>query len=321
MDSKMKAMFLSVGLLLAGCTTGSGALRREPLRFEGPSVPGPGWKRLQTADFELFTDLDEAQAQQAAQLLTQSMQGLTAMFGSAKPLVQRKLVVVALADGLEFERRFGPQAWGFAVPGTGETTVCVYGAPDRWFVRGANLVEATHSVLQHELAHAVLSRYVERQPTWFAEGMAQYLETFRWLDADTLVLGEPNVKAWRGYAAVRSVSMKELLAWGSYAQRETEISGRYGLAWAFVHFAINREPQRFSSLLADLVDGHSDAFERSFGEPTEALDQAIYAYLKQGQYSQLRLEVPLTAPAVAKFEPAPQPDERLRELEQAMKPR
>ena len=115
--------------------------------------------------------------------------------------------------------------------------------------------------------------------------------------------------------------MKDLLAWSSYQQREMEISGRYGLAWAFVHFAINREPQRFASLRAELVDGRDDAFQRAFGEPNEALDQAIYGYLKQGHSAQLRLEVPLSVPTLVKFEPTEQPEERLHALEQAMKPR
>ena len=310
-----------LALLLLGCATGSGEVRRETLRFETATPLPAGWKRLQTADYELLTDLSEDQAQRAAQLLSQSMLGLGAMFGRAKPLVERKLVVVALADSLDFERRFGKRVWGFAAPGPGETTVCLYGAPDRWFVRGANFVNATDSVLQHELAHAVLSRYFATQPTWFAEGMAQYLETFRWLDTETVLLGEPNVQAWRNYAAVRSLSMKDVLEWDSYEKRQAEILGRYGLAWAFVHYAINREPQRYSALLADLVEGHDHAFERTFGAPSEDLDKAIYAYLKQGQYSQLRLKVPPAPPAAAKFEACPEPTSRLQQLEEQMKPR
>lgn len=311
------ALLLGPGLM--GCVTGAGEVRREALRFEGTSVVGAGWKKVHTVDFELLTDLDVEQAQRAAQLLTQSLQGLAAMFGKARPLVQSRLVVVALSDRVEFERRFGKKAWGFAVPGGSETTVCLYGAPDRWFVRPVNLVDVTHSVLQHELAHAVLSRYFARQPTWFAEGMAQYLETFRWLDAETVLMGEPNLESWRSYRAVRTVSMTDLLDWDSYQQRETEIAGRYGLAWAFVHYAINQEPQKFSSLLAHLAEGHGDVFERSFGAPTEALDRAIFAYLKQGQYSRLRLKVPRSVPEGVKVERAEEPTKLLDYLEGAMK--
>ena len=190
-----RLLWLSVALVLTRCATGSGDVRRETLRFEATRPLPAGWKRLQTADYELLTDLDEGQAQRAAQLLSQSMLGLGAMFGHAKPRFDHRLVVIALTDGLEFERRFGKLLWGFTAPGPRETTVCLYGAPDRWFSRGANFVNATDSVLQHELAHAVLSGYFARQPTWFAEGMAQYLETFRWLDGETVLVGEPSAKA------------------------------------------------------------------------------------------------------------------------------
>lgn len=306
----MRAALLTLlGALAAGCaTTGAGEVRRIALRFEG-AAPTTAWKRVATERFELLTDLPADDARRAAQLLTQSVDGLHAMFGKAPVQVDRKLVVIALADGLEFERRFGRFLWGFAVIESDETTVCLYGPPDRWFVRAANLVEATHSVLQHELAHAVLSRYFVHQPTWFAEGMAQYLETFRWLDERTLLLGEPNLEAWRGYAAVRSIELKDLFSWRSYEQRETETTGYYGLAWALVHWAINREPQRFSAFLSELVEGRRDAFERAFGPLLPELDRAIHQYLKQGQYSKLRLDVPLGAPAPARLEETKAPTE------------
>lgn len=304
-------------VLLAGCATtssGSGKLERISLRFEATAPLPSGWKHLATSEFELFTDLDDAEAQRGALLLTQSLEGLAALFGSAKPLIDRKLIVIVFADSLEFERRYGANLWGFAATTGMESTVVLYGAPDRWFVRQANLVEATHSVLQHELAHAVLYRYFAQQPTWFAEGMAQYLETFRWLDPQTVLLGEPNLKAWSGYAKVRSLTMKDLLAWHDYEQRQLETAGLYGLAWAFVHYALNVEPARFAQLMAALVEGDQDAFLHTFGAPTEALDQAVFGYLKRGQYTQLKLKVPTREPRAVTFEATPEPTERLRRL-------
>lgn len=304
-------------LLLAGCavTSGSATLVRESLRFEVAAPANAGWKHLQTEQFELFTDLPPPEAERAAALLTQSLEGLAAMFGTAKPEFPQRLVVIALADGLDFERRFGRRLAGFAAVNDPETTIVVYGSPDRWFVRTANLVDSTDSVLQHELAHAVLFRYVRRQPTWFAEGMAQYLETFRWLDAHTVVLGEPNLAAWQRYARVRSISMRDVLSWDTYVKRQPEVSGLYGLSWAFVHYALNVEPQRFSQLLAALVEGDDEAFVHTFGPQTDELDQAVHAYLKRGKYGQLTLDVPAHAPVTVKFEATPEPTERLRALE------
>ena len=72
MDNRLSRAPL-LGLLLLSCATGSGEVRRETLRFEATTPLAPGWKRLQTADYELLTDLPEDQAQRAAQLLSQSM--------------------------------------------------------------------------------------------------------------------------------------------------------------------------------------------------------------------------------------------------------
>lgn len=311
------SLLLLLAFALGGCatTSGSGDVRRDILRFEG-ATPTTGWKRLVTADVEFLTDLDPREAERGAALLTQSLEGLRAMFGKAPVLGHGKLVVIAMRDDLEFERRFGKFLWGFAAVSGGQTTVCLYGAPDRWFVRPANLVDATHSVLQHELAHAVLARYFTWQPRWFAEGMAQYLETFRWVDSETVLLGEPNVKAWNGYAAVRSLSVKDLLRW-TESRNELEEAGFYGLSWAFVYYAINREPERFSALMAGLVEG-DDAFTTNFGTDTTPLDRAIQGYLKHGQFATLRLKVPLKGLTTVKFEPAEAPTERLSALEAAM---
>lgn len=305
-------------VLLAGCatTSGSGSVVRESLRFEaGPAQAG--WKRLQTADFELLTDLDDAEARRAAQLLTQSLEGLRALFGKAPVQRPRTLRVVAMRDDLEFERRFGKYLWGFVAHRQDDSLVCLYGPPDRWFVRPTALTEVTHSVLQHELAHAVLATYFPVQPKWFAEGMAQYLETFRWLDAEQVVVGEPNLKAWQGYAAVRSLSMADLLSWTA-SRNDREEEGFYGLSWAFIHWAASREPQRFGELLAAVVNDDAEPVARTFGSELGAIDRAIHAHLKDGQYAKVTLRVPLGAPRSVRLETIPAPLSLLDALTEQM---
>lgn len=183
---------------LTGCATGSAELTRTSLAFEPLAAQPPGgWLRVETPDFTLNTDLSPELAQRAAQLLSESLLGLRAMFGRAPVLVQRELTIYALKDDLDFERRFGRMTWGFAYTQGASSTICLYGPPDKWFVRGDVNYEAKDSVLQHELAHVVLSQYFPAQPQWFAEGMAQYLETFRWVDAETVRLGDPSLAAYR----------------------------------------------------------------------------------------------------------------------------
>lgn len=324
-----RGAWLGVWVLLSGCmtTTGAGDLKRELLRFEGASPQASGWKRVQTPQYELLSDLEPELVQRAALLLSQSLGGLEAMFGRAPVMAHQKLTIIAMRDGLEFERRFGKQTWGFAFTQSDEVTLCLYGPPDRWFVRREINYEGTQSVLLHELAHAVLSRYFVRQSKWFAEGMAQYLETARWLDAETLRLGEPNLDAYRSYRAIRSLSVADMVTWTSMNEGELKVAGLYGLSWAFIHYARNQEPKLFGQFLAQVAQlGADPAFERSFGGRGDTLDKAIFKYMKQGQYQQVVIKVPLTPPAAVQVEAASaaaqsQIEGRLSRLETAMKAR
>lgn len=227
------------------------------------------------------------------------------MFGRAPVAAEHKLTIIAMRDGLEFERRFGRLTQGIAFTTSEEVTICLYGPPDRWFVRPEVGYEGTESVLNHELAHAVLSRYFVRQTKWFAEGMASYLETYQWLDSETLRLGDPHLGAYRAYRAIRSLSVEDMLEWSSMDERELKVAGLYGLSWAFIHYARNQETRLFGSFLAAVArDGAQAAFEQTFGGRGEALDRAIFAYMKQGQYKQVVIKVPLTAPVTVRVEQA-----------------
>lgn len=151
----------------------------------------------------------------------------------------------------------------------------------------------------------MLHRYFPKQTKWFAEGLAQYLETYQWIDAETLRLGDPNLDAYRAYRAIRSLSVMDMLAWKSMDQRELQIAGLYGLSWAFIHYARNLETKTFGRFLASTAElGADAAFELHFGGRYEALDKAIFTYMKQGQYQQIVVKVPLTEPAAVAIEPA-----------------
>jgi len=287
-------------LLAGGCATGSGELTRTSLAFEPLAAPPSGWLRVETPDFALVTDQSPELAQRAAQLLSQSLIGLRALFGRAPVLVQRELTIYALKDDLDFERRFGRMTWGFAFSKGASSTICLYGPPDRWFVRSDVAYEAKDSVLQHELAHVVLSQYFPSQPHWFAEGLAQFLETFRWLDPETVRFGDPSLTAYRNYRAVRSISVAQMLEWNGRTGRDLEMAGLYGLSWAFVHYALNRMPREFASYMALLVEHDAaTAWYRTFEPVSATLDQAIFKYMSIGAYQFRVVKVPARAPSPA----------------------
>lgn len=96
------------------------------------------------------------------------------------------------------------------------------------------------------------------------------------------------------------------------------------MSWAFIHYARNQEPKLFSQLLAVTARVDADsAFRATFGGRGEALDKAIFTYMKQGQYQQVVLKVPLTSPVTVQLSLATeQENQRIQEwlamLEKAM---
>lgn len=307
----MRSLLVVVAVAMCACTIGTGSVVRDTLRFEAGKPTGAGWKKVVTPDFTLFTDLDADEAQRAASLVTQSLAGLNAMFMRAPVAGPVSVTIIALRDGMDFERRFGGRVGGFAMSTSESVTLVLYGPPDKWFVRQETTFDGTESVVNHELAHAVLRRYFTQQNKWFAEGMAEYLETFRWLDAETVQLGDPNLSAYRAYRAIRSLSVKDVLAWDSYNdKRDLEIAGYYGLAWAFVHYLRNKEPQQLGQYMANLVrSGPRIADQLLVDGREDTLDKAIFAYMKAGSYQQFTLKVPLPAPVSVRVEALNSSDE------------
>jgi Protein of unknown function (DUF1570) len=285
-----------VGLLLgAGCMTptGSGTITRATFTFPPVIDTSPtGWSVIETDDFTLRSDLPLAQMQEAAQLVAQSLIGLRAMFGKAPIAARHHVTVYALADGLEFERRFGRRVGGFAYSRGDETLLMLYGPPERWFVRAEAVWDGKDSVLQHELAHAVLNDYFPQQAQWFAEGMAQYLETFRWLDASTVRFGDASLSAYRNYRSIRSLSVEQMEKWTKYDQRGLEIWGYYGLSWAFVHWALNTKAREFGTYMSELAQHGPDVAWRATFAPLQGLDQEIYRYMTVGTYRVRVVKVP-----------------------------
>ena len=291
--------------LLVGCATTGGVstlgdVRRQSLVFDAGDKTSPTrWRSVTTDDFELMSDLSPADIEEAAQAIAQTLAGLKAMFGNAKVAKPGKVTVIALADDMEFEHVFGRLIDGVALPTEHGTTIFMYGKPYRWFRHPVLTQDAKTSVLLHELAHAVLRSYFPTQPRWFAEGLAQYLETYRWVDAENITIGVVNYEALAAYRGVRSLGVADLKKWGTGVGdevRDVTNLGLYGASWAFVHWALNQDQQRFGKYMYLLTQTTpDDAWKQTF-EPIEAdLDVAVHKYLRIGAYYAVNARVPKVA--------------------------
>lgn len=296
----MKRLVLIGLLVLPGCVTTAGnALAPRTLEWDAlPTGASPtGWWRYETPRFELFTDLSPERGTEAVASVTRELLALSAIMGQASIRARTSIQVIVLSDGLEFERYFGRKVSGLVSRRPEDAVVVLYGDPDRWQTRASLKVETSSSLVTHELAHVVLGQYLPIEPRWFAEGMAEFLETYAWVEGGAIEIGRENLFAYRQYRANRTVGLENVAAWGNATREEGEAEGfaRYGYCWALIHYLVNQEPERFAAILDTLGKATSnvDTLQQLLpGVAAGDLDKRVFGYMKTGEYSLFRLEVP-----------------------------
>jgi hypothetical protein len=285
-------------LALAGCSL---TKPLAPLHIAGATAdaaPGSWWK-VETPAFDLLSDLPAADTREAAQEIAAELIALGAAFGNPPPRSHLALHVVVLADGADFERYFGRLIWGFTRSTGTDVTVYLWGKPIQWAPRNlATAQTGGQSVLRHELAHVQLTRTFGRQPRWFAEGLAQYLETLRWADSgDAIEVGPINPTALQRYFRYRSVGFSDVLKWDSesvFSDEEALTGSLYGYSWALVFELVNERPQVFGRYLSALAAGTPPSAETLFdNEEPRQIDAKVQQFMSTGRFAKTTVPVAL----------------------------
>jgi tetratricopeptide (TPR) repeat protein len=252
-----------------------------------------GWTEVQTAHITLRTDLDADDARRAALTVENTRAALLAgAWPAAKLLQPERIEVVVFAKEGDFLRYFGRGFVGIFVHGSYPPTAFLYGPPEKWEHRMTLSREETTSVLKHELTHHLAAYFYRRQPRWFSEGLAQYLETIRFSeDGKTATLGDINLQAVSDYNLTRNTSLgvADVLAWGGKLDANDEVatSRLYAVSWLLVHWMSNTHPQeyeRFQMLLAKGIDPDK-AWKAVFPNlAPRDIDRQLHDYVEHGDY-------------------------------------
>jgi tetratricopeptide (TPR) repeat protein len=245
------------------------------------AFPGPvdaAWQELKTTHFTLRTDLDPHTAIRTAVEIERTRAALlAAMWPPVETADIQPVDVIVLADGLEFERYAGRGSSGLYSHLALPPRIVLWGAPDRWEVRasGPRWLEliplglpgsrrgdsqvlraeiAAHlevvragasSVLRHELAHHVASAVYGRQPLWFSEGQAQFLESLALgEDGRSATIGRINPTAWLEFMGIRTTETADVLAWQTPgSQMPTgKTLGLFGTSWQLYQWLFTTRP-------------------------------------------------------------------------------
>lgn len=249
------------------------------------------WRRVETPHFLLRTDLGASDAKHAGAALETTRDALVSAAWPHYKFKDVQTEVYVLANGLDFERYFGSKTAGLFLH-TSPPMFFLYGSPSRWELR-RSAHRPDDSVLRHEMAHELSSEVWPRQPRWFAEGLANFLEpVFYAEDEQNVVLGGINFGALSEYRGVRTTTLEDAFAWkeglASLAQREA--AGLYGISWLFVHWLYHKHPDQLARYIDDL--GRSDDLDGALRRALPNFDPAaieieLHEYQKHGAFEDI----------------------------------
>jgi hypothetical protein len=247
------------------------------------------WQLVTTPNFVVYADLPPAWAVEAAQALEDARDGLiTAAWPRLDFEDLEPTEVYVLATPTEFRTTFGHRVLG-TIHQASTFQVFLGGAVGDWDWRPDERFAPT-SILRHELAHQLSATVYRRQPRWFAEGLAMFLETaVIAADGTTVEMGAPNRQGLTRYRANPSLDLRQMLDQERLpGVTSAEFGKFYGLSWLFVHWLYNSKPEAFTRFQHELARGTSPAQAWSDAFPdfdAQAAARELSAYSQHGVYA------------------------------------
>lgn len=269
------------------------ALPARAQDFRCPDRGGPAWREVRSAHVLLQTDLPSGKAQELARDLERMYEVVRHGLFRSPPEPPGRLRVVAFRSEDEF-KLFAPKhaAAYYLSGGPSGPTVVLPGV----------FAEAQRIVVAHELTHHLTAQVFARQPRWFSEGLACLMETAGASGPGNTptLLGVPRHRLARAFpyhgGAAGVLTATELM----------DDTGRpYAVAWALVHFLLNRHPQEFGQLQARFARGQDPAaawrevfpsWDPTSDEGAKALDRELGGYLLRGKFGYADVRLPPAPP-------------------------
>ncbi len=261
--------------------------------FRCPDRGGPAWREVRGARVLLQTNLPSGKAQELAKEIERMYEVVLYGLFRAPPPMLGLLRVVALRSQEEFGLFAPKNAAAFYRAGD------VYGPT---IVMPGVFAEAQRIVVAHEITHHVTAQIFARQPRWFSEGLAGYMETVGSSgpnNAPTMG-GVPRYLYRLAYPYHGGIG--KILTTSDL----TDDTGRpYAVAWALVHFLVNQRPQELGALQARFVRGQDPAaawrevfpaWDPASADGPAALDRELGGYLGRGKYGYRDVRLPPAQP-------------------------
>lgn len=249
---------------------------------------GDGWRRVQSKNFQLVGDADEAGLRRTAAKLEQFRYVFAQLFPRMKfnsPIPTR---VIVFRDKKTFDR-FKPIEWaaGFFQPGEDVN----------YIVLSAEGGEAGnfHTIF-HEYTHFLVDNSMGRSniPPWFNEGIAEYYEQFLIENDRNVTLGAAHAENLQVLRRGELIPLETFFATDYYTlHKQTKESAQlfYAQSWALLHYLLegggNARRAQFDRFVESLMRGTKakDAFQQEFQTDSATLEAELKKYIAQTNFS------------------------------------
>jgi tetratricopeptide (TPR) repeat protein len=276
--------------LLAPLLVAQPALAQD---FRCPDRGGPAWREVRSAHVLLQTDLSSGKARELAQEVERMYEVVLHGLFRTPPPPLGLLRVIALRSEEEF---------GLFAP---KNAAAYYRAGDVYgptIVMPGVFAEAQRIVVAHEITHHVTAQVFARQPRWFSEGLASYMETV----GSSGPNNTPTMGGIPRYLYRLAFPYHGGIGRVLTATDLTDDTGRpYALAWALVHFLVNHHPQELGQLEARFARGQDPAvawrevfprWDPASRDGADALDRELGGYLGRGKFGYRDVKLPPAQP-------------------------
>jgi tetratricopeptide (TPR) repeat protein len=256
-----------------------------------PDAGGPTWEELITEHFVIDTDLEPTEATAIAQQLENLRKVMTeTVFGGPPPTGPRVRVLALRRDEYgHFDRKNA----GVFISSALFQPLLVTSPGGEWKTFDAD-------VRKHELGHYVASLYVDSrlQPRWFAEGLADYVETIRYDETTGAVEIGHHPPDYQYLEFGKQATSDELWAWDQERPYDALSARLYQTSWAVVHYLFDQRPADlldYQRALARGDDAH-EAWRKIFPDLDGAgMEEMIRKYVHKRDYKITKANFPPTA--------------------------
>ena len=257
------------------------------------AVPsGKGWQQLESENFIVFSNLDDAAAQEIGLDLERLRAILEEIFPNATFESPLDTLIYVFRDRESFEP--------YALPGGQSGYFAPHKHANFAAVVGSNPDE-TLPVVYRQYLHDVVNNNVPQVPLWFKHGLAEIFSTFQADDSVAQVALAIGRADGLGLAGAARMPVPEVLNLESLPADAQGMNAFVQGSWALMHYLLVDDDERFEAarrFVGELDENPTSAVSITdvLGVDATALEASVEAYLQNSPIPHREMAVPASVP-------------------------